>query len=50
MPVAANRIIGFCDTLGYDMAVPTEEQAQRANQLAPEMPVWPASGSVRATG
>lgn len=45
---STNRIIGFCDTLGYDMTVPTEEQAQRANQLAPEMPVWPASGSVRA--
>lgn len=45
---STNRIVNFCETLGYDMKAPSVEQAEAANQIAMEMPVWPASGSVRA--
>lgn len=44
---STSRIIDFCETLGYDMNLPTVEQAEKAKEIAIEMPVWPASGSVK---
>ena len=44
---STNRIIDFCDTLGYDMEKPTQEQASFAQTQAVSMPVWPAAGSVK---
>lgn len=45
---STGRIIGFCDTLGYDMELPTPEEAAFAQTQAASMPVWPATGSVQA--
>lgn len=45
---STGRIVGFCDTLGYDMEMPTQEQAAFAQEQAVSMPVWPATGSVQA--
>lgn len=46
---STDRIVGFCDTLGYHMEMPTQEQAASAREQAASMPVWPASGSVQVS-
>lgn len=46
---STGRIIGFCDTLGYQMEMPTPEQAALAQEYAASMPAWPATGSVQVS-
>ena len=40
------RIGDFMQSLGYMYLPPTEEQRDRANQIAATMPTWPRTGSV----
>jgi hypothetical protein len=43
---ATSRIVHFCETLGLDLQIPTEDQAASAWKTAEDMPVWPADGGI----
>lgn len=40
------EIKNFMDTLGYHYRMPTDAQAQQAESLSADMPIWPNNGSV----
>ncbi|MDO4295785.1 MAG: glucosyltransferase domain-containing protein [bacterium] len=44
---STKRIAAFCETLGYRMQLPTQEQVNAARAQAETMPLWPATDSVQ---
>ena len=42
----SHRALGFMRTIGYPYITATDEETQRAKEIAQTMDVWPNNGSV----